>query len=161
MLQVGSLQLYSKSLWVYFKDFDQRFTWQRTAFYMAYKNDAILIRIHVTGCLCKLLGNICSVKPNFSDVTLVWLLKLTINTFFLALSTQQQVLTTISRKLPREPFFTYYKSIIKALDKGEKFAQSYECWHQNGYSATFIADFELILLFSKVFTADFGKTLVS
>ena len=57
--------------------------------------------------------------------------------------------------------FTYYKSIIKALDKGEKFAQSYECWHQNGYSAIFIADFELILLFSKVFTADFGKTLVS
>ena len=52
-------------------------------------------------CLCKLLGNICSAKPNFNNVTPVPLLKLPINTFFLALSTQQQTLTRIFRKLPR------------------------------------------------------------
>ena len=48
---------------------------------------------------------------------------------------------------------------MKALDKGEKFAKSYEWWHQNG-SATFITNFELILLFSRAFTADFEKALV-
>ena len=50
-------------------------------------------------CFCKLLGNICSLKPSFNKVTPVQLLKLP--TAFLALSTQQKVLTTISGKLPK------------------------------------------------------------
>ena len=57
--------------------------------------------------------------------------------------------------------FTSYNSIIKALDKGEKFAERYEWWHKNGCSATFIANFKLILLFFKAFTAGFEETLVN
>ena len=79
-----------------------KFSWQigRAIMYMIYKNDAILLRIHISS-LCKLLGNLCSLKPSFHKVTPVQLLKLPINTHFLALSTQQQALTNFSGKLPR------------------------------------------------------------
>ena len=61
----------------------------------------MLLRIHIIDCLCKLLRNVCSVKPNLKNFTPVLLLKLPTNMYFLALPTQQQVLITISRKLPR------------------------------------------------------------
>ena len=72
---------------------------------MTCKNDAVLLRMHVIDCLCKLLGNIYSVKPNFNNATPVRLLKLPINTYIIVLSTQQQVLTTIFRKVPGETLF--------------------------------------------------------
>ena len=51
---------------------------------MEYKNDTILLRIHIVDYLSKLLGNISSVKPNFNNVTPVRLLELPINTHFLS-----------------------------------------------------------------------------
>ena len=72
---------------------------------MTCKNDAVLLRMHVIDYLCKLLGNIYSVKPNFNNATPVRLLKLPINTYIIVLSTQQQVLTTIFRKVFRETLF--------------------------------------------------------
>ena len=49
---------------------------------MTDKNDAVLLRIDIIDCFCKLLGNTCLVKPNFNNVTPVRLLELPINTFF-------------------------------------------------------------------------------
>ena len=51
-------------------------------FCMTYKNEAILLRIHIIDCLCKLLVNIYLVKPNFNNVTPIQLLKLTVNRYF-------------------------------------------------------------------------------
>ena len=90
---------------------------------MTYKNDAILLRIHIIDFFCKLLGNICSVNLNSTYVTPVRLLKLPINTYFLALPTQQQVLTTIFQKLPKGLLPAIHKSIIKAPGKREKLAK--------------------------------------
>ena len=43
----------------------------------------------------------CSVDPNFNNLTPVRSLKLLIDTHFLAYSTQQQIFATTSQKLPR------------------------------------------------------------
>ena len=43
----------------------------------------------------------CSVDPNFNNLTPVRSLKLLIDTHFLACSTQQQIFATTSQKLPR------------------------------------------------------------
>lgn len=71
------------------------------AIYMICKNDAILWRTHIIGFFCKLLENMCSVDPNFNNLTPVRSLKLLMDTHFLACSTQQQIFATTSQKLPR------------------------------------------------------------
>ena len=54
--------------------------------------------------------------PNVNKVTPVWLLKFVINSYFLALSTQQQVLN--------RPAITYTKLTIETLEQGVKYVQS-------------------------------------
>ena len=50
---------------------------------------------------------------------------------------------------------------MKALDKGKTFAWSYEWRYQNGCSDAFVANFELILFFSKAFAAEFDREILS